>query len=440
MVQTRFRIPLFLPAQGAAETEATIVQWYVQEGQEVQQGQPLAQVDSAKSVFDFESPCAGKIARILCQAGESVPYDRPVLEIETDDPAMQQWIPPAPLVAKEESAPGPSSAVSGSATEEVATTAILGVGGYLPSRVVTNEELIGRFASISADYVYQVTGIRERRWVGEGERPSDLAYRASLAAVADAGVPLGDIQAIVLATTTPDVAMPATACILQAKLGLNHIPAFDINAACSGWLYALGVARGLIAAGTAETVLVVGVDVQSRLLDLNDPNTCFLFGDGAGAAIVAKHSGGHRVVEFVMGTDVRGLRWARRWEPGFVAMDGQPDADPWIRLEGQPLFRSASESFAAVIRQVLQRTRWPAEEVRWVVPHQANSRILRAAAKRSGIDPERFFVNIERVGNTSSASIPLALEELRPRLQPGDKLVLCSVGAGLTYAAAAVEW
>lgn len=439
MVQTRFRIPLFLPAQGAAETEATIVQWYVQEGQEVERGQALAQVDSAKSVFDFESPCAGKIVRILCAAGESIPYDKPVLEIETDDPAMQAWIPPAALAAQAESATAPQEKVP-KATGPTGTVAILGIGGYLPSRVITNEELIRNFSGISAEYVYQVTGIRERRWVAEGERPSDLAYRASLAAIADAGIPLSAIQAIVLATTTPDVAMPATACFLQAKLGLNHIPAFDINAACSGWLYALGVARGLIAAGTAETVLVVGVDVQSKLLDLTDPSTCFLFGDGAGAAVIGRSPTGRHVTEFVMGTDVRGLAWARRWDPGFVAVNGQPDADPWIRLEGQPLFRSAAESFAFVIQEIMRRVGWQQEEVRWVVPHQANGRILRAAAKRAGIDPERFFINIERLGNTSSASIPLALEELRPRLQPGDKLILCSVGAGLTYAGAAVEW
>lgn len=439
MTQTRFRIPLYLPAQGAAETEATIIQWYVAEGQEVSRGQPLCQVDSAKSVFDFESPYAGRIVRLLCPAGQSLPYDQPVLEMETDDPTAEQWIPPAALAGQ--IAPGAQPQLEAVGRREItADVAILGIGGYLPPRVVTNEELIRHFPGISADYVYQVTGIRERRWISEDERPSDLAYRASLAAIADAGIALSDIGAIVLATTTPDVAMPATACFLQAKLGLNHIPAFDINAACSGWLYAVAVARGLIAAGTAETVLVVGVDVQSRLLDPTDSNTCFLFGDGAGATVIGKGQEGRRIVNLVMGADTRGLRWARRWEPGFVAVNGQSDADPWIRLEGQPLFRAASESFAAVTQQVIQLAGWRHEEVRWVVPHQANVRILRAAAKRAGIDPERFFTNIERLGNTSSASIPLALLELRPQLRPGDKLVLCSVGAGLTYAAAAVQW
>ncbi len=439
MIGTRFVVPLFLPAQGAAETEATVVQWYVSEGQEVAQGQPLCQVDSAKSVFDFESPCAGRIIRLLCQAGQTIPYDQPIAEIETEDPSMREWIPPAALAGLSEATvqSQPGSKLNPKVGSAVG---ILGIGGYLPSRIVTNEELIRHFPGVSAEYVYQVTGIRERRWISGEERPSDLAYQASLAAVADAGIPLSDIQAIVVATTTPDVAMPATGCFLQEKLGLNRVPAFDLNAACSGWLYAVAVARGLIAAGTAETVLVVGVDVQSRLLDPSDSSTCFLFGDGAGATIIGKKEGGQRIVEIVLGADTRGLRWARRWDPGFVALDGQPDADPWIRLDGQPLFRAASESFTAVIREVITRAGWRDDEVRWVVPHQANIRILRAAAKRSGIDPDRFFTNIERLGNTSSASIPLALLELRPRLSPGQKLVLCSVGAGLTYAAAAIEW
>jgi 3-oxoacyl-[acyl-carrier-protein] synthase-3 len=299
---------------------------------------------------------------------------------------------------------------------------------------------VRHFANITPEYVYQVTGIRERRWASAEERPSDLAYRASLAAIADAGVAVQEIDAIVLATTTPDVAMPSTACFLQAKLGLRTIPAFDLNAACSGWLYALGVARALVVAGAAATILVVGVDVQSRLLDLQDPTTCFLFGDGAGAAVIGKGSRGHRILEVVLGADPRGLQWARRLHPGFVVLDGQMDVDPWIRLEGQPLFRGASETFAAAIRLVLHRTGWQDHEVQWVVPHQANSRILRAAAKRAGIDLERFFINMEQIGNTSSASIPLALLDLRSRLRSGDKLVLCSVGAGLTYGAATVEW
>jgi 3-oxoacyl-[acyl-carrier-protein] synthase-3 len=440
MVQTRYRLPLYLPAQGSAETEATIIEWYVREGEEVQKGQVLAQIDSAKSAFDFESPCAGRIVRLFYQAGDTVPYDQPVLEIETDDPSMRNWIPPAAAVELRGEIVAPAAVAASQSSQPVETVSILGIGGYLPARVVTNAELVRHFANITPEYVYQVTGIRERRWASAEERPSDLAYRASLAAIADAGVAVQEIDAIVLATTTPDVAMPSTACFLQAKLGLRTIPAFDLNAACSGWLYALGVARALVVAGAAATILVVGVDVQSRLLDLQDPTTCFLFGDGAGAAVIGKGSRGHRILEVVLGADPRGLQWARRLHPGFVVLDGQMDVDPWIRLEGQPLFRGASETFAAAIRLVLHRTGWQDHEVQWVVPHQANSRILRAAAKRAGIDLERFFINMEQIGNTSSASIPLALLDLRSRLRSGDKLVLCSVGAGLTYGAATVEW
>ena len=192
----------------------------------------------------------------------------------------------------------------------------LGFGGYLPERVVTNAELVEEFPEISAEYVYQVTGIRERRWAGEDEKPSGMAYQAALEAIRRSGVATKDIDAVIVATTTPDMAMPSTAAILQDRLNLQTIPAFDLNAACSGWLYAVSVAQGLILAGTARNVLTVGVDMQSRLLDKSDRSAYFLFGDGAGAAIVSSGAGGHRIHQVVLGADTRGLHMARREEPG----------------------------------------------------------------------------------------------------------------------------
>jgi 3-oxoacyl-[acyl-carrier-protein] synthase III len=243
----------------------------------------------------------------------------------------------------------------------------------------------------------------------------------------------------VLATTTPDAAMPSTACILAERLGLPNVAAFDLNAACSGWLYAVGMARGMIISGMGRNVLVVGVDMQSRLLEPSDRSASFLFGDGAGAGVISAAKG-HRIGHVTLGANTQGLGLAKREQPGYLVLDGRSNFDPWIRLDGPTLFRYAVDSFSRLIRDAIAAAGWPAEEVPWIIPHQANGRILKAASKRSGIPFERFFLNVERVGNISSASIPVLLTEAEPHLKPNDKLVLCSVGAGLTTAAVTVEW
>jgi 3-oxoacyl-(acyl-carrier-protein) synthase III len=438
MEDKKFRLPLYLPAQGAAETEATIIEWCVSEGESFEKGQLLGKIDSAKSVFDFVAPCAGQLVRVLHLDGDVVSYNEPVLEIETSDADMKDWIPPA-AVGDEAPAAEPAlvRAPSSSNGQDIV---FLGFGGYLPERVVTNGELVRRFPGVTEDYVYSVTGIRQRRWAADDEKPSDMAYAAALDALRRARIPTRDIDAIILATTTPDVAMPSTACILQDRLGLANACAFDLNAACSGWLYAVTVARALILSGTASTVLTVGVDVQSRLLDPTDQSTNFIFGDGAGAAILAAGTSGHRICHSVLGADTRGLTMVRRNEPGHFVRNGEGDVDPWVRLDGPALFRFATESFSALVRQTIDQTGWHTDEIRWVVPHQANARILKAAAKRSGVSFDRFFLNVENVGNTSSASIPLALLDVEPELAAGDRLILCSVGAGVTTGAVSVEW
>ncbi|MFZ5830170.1 MAG: beta-ketoacyl-ACP synthase 3 [Planctomycetota bacterium] len=438
MDETSFRLSLYLPAQGASESEATIIEWHVSEGDRFRRGQSLAQVDSAKSVFDFEAPCDGIVIRRHYLEGDTVQLAEPLLDIETSDQAMRDWIPPAvddsPLPAA--LPPLVSSASPSTAIEAV----MLGIGSYLPKRVVSNSELLAHLPHITEKYVEQVTGIRERRWAADGEKPSDMAYAAALEAIARSGVATKEIDAIILATTTPDVAMPATANILQDRLNLPTIPAFDLNAACSGWLYAVGMARSMVVSRMARNVLAVGVDMQSRLLDRLDESAYFLFGDGAGAAIISGGTQGHRIRQVYLGADTRGLRMARRWQPGYAILDGQPDVDPWIRLDGPALFRAAAESFTALVKNAVEQAGWRPESVRWVVPHQANGRILKAAAKRSGVPFARFYLNMDHVGNTSSASIPIALSEVEESLQPGDKLLLCSVGAGLATAAVAVEW
>jgi len=437
MPETSFRLPLYLPAQGAAESEATIIEWCVAEGDPFDKGQVLGQIDSAKSVFDFQAPCQGRVIRVLRLEGETVSYEVPVLEIETSDLAMRDWIPPAVAT---EAKPRPVAAPLDAAACNGDGAVILGLGGYLPKRVVENSELLARFPGLSEEYIVQVTGIRQRRWAAESEKPSDLAYLAALEAIRKAGIATKEIDAIVLATTTPDVAMPSTACILQDRLNLVNIPSFDLNAACSGWLYAISMARGMIFSKIARNILVVGVDVQSRLLDRSDQTTCFLFGDGAGAAIVSAGGEGHRIRQVVLGADTRGLHMARRDEPGYLVAENSGRFDPWIRLDGPALFRFAAESFAYLIGEAAARSGWSGDQCRWIIPHQANNRILKAAAKRSRIPFDRFCVNLDRLGNTSSASIPLALLEIEHQLQPGDKLILCAVGAGVTTAAISMEW
>ena len=265
-----------------------------------------------------------------------------------------------------------------------------------------------------------------------------MAFKASLEAIGNSGLVTRDIDAIIVATTTPDMAIPSTAAILQELLSLPTVPAFDLNAACSGWLYAVANARGMIFSGLARNVLTVGVEMQSRLLDAADRNAYFLFGDGAGAAIISAGETGHRIRHVQIGGDSRGIHMARREAPGYLLPNGH--GDPWIRIDGHALFRFATESFSTLIHEAVAKSGWTAEDTRWVIPHQANGRILKAAAKRSGIPFDRFFMNVENVGNTSSASIPLALTDVERSLRPDDKLVLCSVGAGLTTAAISVEW
>jgi 3-oxoacyl-(acyl-carrier-protein) synthase III len=439
MDATLFKMPLYLPAQGASEVEATIIEWRVAEGDRFVKGQPLVQVDSAKSVFDFEAPCDGLVIRRYHLEGETLPISEPIVEIETTDPAMREWIPPAAAGDRAAVRIEPAAAAAPMCRSGL-SIGFLGFGAYLPERIVTNEELVESFPEISAEYIYQVTGIRQRHWAAKDEKPSYMAYQAALEAIRKSGIATKDIDAVIVATTTPDVAMPSTAAILQDRLNLQTIPGFDLNAACSGWLYAVSVAHGMILSGIAQNVLTVGVDMQSQLLDKSDRSAYFLFGDGAGAAIVSSASSGHRICQTILGADTRGLHMARREEPGYVIRNGSSGIDPWIRIDGHALFRFATESFTGIIRQALAKSGWTVEDTRWIIPHQANGRILKAAAKRSGVGFERFFLNVENVGNTSSASIPLAMIEVEKSLQPGDKLVLCSVGAGMTTAAISVEW
>jgi 3-oxoacyl-[acyl-carrier-protein] synthase-3 len=437
--KTSFKTNLFLPAQAAAESEATISSWKVTAGNSFHKGELLAEAESAKASFPFEAPCDGVVVRLLSAQGDTVSFDTAIIEIETSDEAMRQAIPAAAQL-DQDSRMAVCAIPEPPAKRTVTEICMLGIGGYLPGRVVTNSELVKDFPDITEDYILGVTGIRQRHWAAEGEKPSDMAFRAATEALAKSGMKAGQLDAIVVATTTPDSVMPSTACILQNLLDVRGIPAFDINAACSGWLYGLSVARGLVASGSALNVLVVGVEMQSGFLDKSDKSTYFLFGDGAGATIVSGEFSGHLTGRDIITADAKGLHMARRLQPGYFIPACNDGVDPWIRLDGHALFRFATESFSAIIRDVIVKNGWKPGDVRWVVPHQANGRILKASAKKSGVPFDRFYLNIDHVGNTSSASIPLALIEIEKGLQNGDKLVLCSVGAGITAAAISIEW
>ena len=505
----KYRAELRLPAQGATETEAILAQWSIAPGDFFASGDILAQAESDKSVFDFEAPCSGKVIALNFEVGDSVPLESTVIVIETDDPTVLQW---AVSVVPLESSPSTEATTAASKTsetvanigneEKVETTTqasasvssdassstnesfttpnvitsqspmfhstescFLGFGSFVPSRVVENEELLEYFPEVTADYMYRVTGVHRRHWATAEEHPSDLAMAAATAAIADAGIERSQIDALLVATTTPDVAMPSTACILASKLGLDGIPAFDLNAACSGWLYAVGVTRGLITTGVAKTVLIVSVDLQSRLLDRHDRSTLFLFGDGAGASILsavepsanaaadavpgesvvktAQGNGKARLRWLQMTSDIRGLTWARRMMPGDCvpgSEQGTQGVDPYVRMDGPGIFRAASEAMTRSIRLALESTGWSPAEVTKVIPHQANSRILRVIEKHTDFAPGTFHVHLEEYGNTASASIPISLCSLRSQLRPGDKLILCAAGAGITVSAAAIEW
>jgi 3-oxoacyl-[acyl-carrier-protein] synthase III len=435
----KFKIAVYLPSQAAADTEATITKWNIAEGESFSKGKILAEIESAKTSFDFEAPCNGTILKLRVLEGDTVSFDAPVMDIETEDESMLAEIPAA---AAMKTAGAPVQPRADKQQQPVQRVNILGIGGYLPERVVPNHELLKEFTNLTDDYMFGVTGIRERRYAKEGEKPSDMAYKASLEALNRSNISPQDLGAIVLATETPDMAMPATACILLDMLGVKGIPAFDLNAACSGWLYALSVARGMIVSGVADNILVVSTELQSQIIDKTDMETCFLLGDGAGAAVLSGSRDGHAIKNVLLKAESKGMHMIKRAVPGYKTHGGieNQNINPWIRMDGHALFRFATEGFSTIIRDVTNLSGWKPEDVRWVIPHQANRRILKAAANRSGVSFDRFYINIERVGNTGSASIPNALVDLEKDLHKGDKMVLCSVGAGITIAAVSIEW
>ncbi|HTQ72710.1 MAG TPA: beta-ketoacyl-ACP synthase III [Burkholderiales bacterium] len=313
---------------------------------------------------------------------------------------------------------------------------IVGTGSFLPAKVVTNEELARRMDT-SDEWIRTRTGIRQRHIADASQASSDLATEASRAALAAAGVQVEDIDLIIVATATPDYIFPSTACIMQAKLGAKGCAAFDIQAVCSGFVYALAIADKMIRSGQHRCALVVGSEVYSRILDWNDRATAVLFGDGAGA-VVLRADASPGILGSVLHAD--GSQAGILSVPGNVS-GGKIVGSPYLQMDGQAVFKFAVKVLDESARETLAQCGLNVADIDWLIPHQANVRILEATARKLGLDRSKLIVTVDRHANTSAASVPLALDlAIRDgRVRPGHKVMLQGVGGGFTWGAALVE-
>jgi 3-oxoacyl-[acyl-carrier-protein] synthase III len=321
------------------------------------------------------------------------------------------------------------------------TARIVGLGAYLPERVVSNRDL-ERLVDTSDEWIVTRTGIRERRMVAEGEAVVDLVERAGKAAMADAGVRPEDVDLLIVATATVEQPIPATSAIAQPRLGVVNAACFDLSAACSGFTYSLNVARQFIATGEAETVLVVGAECLTRYTDWSDRSTCVLFGDGAGAAVLKPAEPGEGILQVEWRTDgsladiIAMPGGGCRFPPH--SREAIEERLPYIKMRGNETFKVAVRALTDISLAVLDKAGIGVSEVDLFIPHQANQRIIQAVGQRLGLRDEQVYSNVARVGNTSSASIPLAMADARDegRLEPDDLVLVSSFGGGLTWASA----
>lgn len=324
------------------------------------------------------------------------------------------------------------------------TAKIVGLGSYLPERILTNSDLEA-MVETSDEWIRGRTGIRERRVVAEGEALVDLVDRAGRAALHDAGVEPEEVDLLILATATVEQPIPATAAIVQPKLGLVNAACFDLSAACSGFTYALNVGRQFIATGEAETILVVGAECLTRYVDWTDRTTCVLFGDGAGAAVLKPGQPGEGILHIRWRTDgnhseiISMPGGGSRFPPWSIESIEQ--RLPFIKMRGNETFKVAVRSLTEISREVMDAAEIGVEDVDLFIPHQANMRIIQAVGHRLGLSDEQVFTNVERVGNTSAASIPLAMVDARNegRLEPGSLLLTSAFGGGLTWASSLIR-
>ncbi len=323
-------------------------------------------------------------------------------------------------------------------------TIIAGTGSYVPDRVLTNSEL-EKMVDTSDEWIVTRTGIKERRIVDEETAASDLALKAAERALEAAETSPAEIDLIVVATVTPDMAFPATACLVQDRIGAKRAAAFDISAACSGFIYGLSVVDQFIKNGAYETALLIGTETLSKITDWTDRNTCVLLGDGAGAVVVKSTTEEKGILSFYLGADgglgdlLKLPAGGSRMPPTHETIDNRLH---YTRMKGNELYKVAVRVLAKAAEEALSRLRLSPEEVSLLIPHQANLRIIQAAAKKAGIPLSRVYINVDKYGNTSSASIAIALDEAvrGGRIKEGDIIVLDAFGGGLTWGACVVKW
>ncbi|MBS3916577.1 MAG: ketoacyl-ACP synthase III [Sulfuritalea sp.] len=315
---------------------------------------------------------------------------------------------------------------------------ITGTGSYLPPLALSNNDLVARGVDTSDEWIVERTGIRNRHIADDGQMASDLAMEASLKAIAAAGITASKIDLIILATSTPDYIFPSTACLLQSKLGVRGAAAFDVQAVCSGFAYALTIAEKFIHSGSHRCALVVGTEVFSRILDWNDRGTCVLFGDGAGAVIL-EASDQPGILASALHAD--GSHHGILEVPGNVC-GGKIVGQPFVKMDGPAVFKFAVKVLAEVAREVLDLAGIDAAEIDWLIPHQANIRIIQSTAKKLGLPMEKVITTVDLHGNTSAASIPLALDTAVKdgRIKRGDTLMLEGVGGGFTWGAVILKY
>ena len=321
---------------------------------------------------------------------------------------------------------------------------IIGTGTGIPSQVLTNQDL-EKMVDTTDAWIRERTGMETRRLIEEGRYTSDIATEAALRALQDANLQAADLDMIIMATVSGDVGFPATACFVQKNIGAHNASAFDIAAACSGFIYAVATADAFISSGAAKNILVIGAETLSRMTDYTDRNTCVLFGDGAGAAVLTPSDGRAGVLATLLGADGRYTDllyvngFGTKYPPSPAAVEA---GQHYIRMEGREVFKQAVTVMGEAASRVLELAGITSDQVDLLIPHQANLRIIDATAKRVAIPQDRVFVNVDKYGNTSAASIPIALDEARRagRLGIGQTAVLVAFGAGLTWASAAIRF
>ncbi|MCH8475789.1 MAG: beta-ketoacyl-ACP synthase 3 [Opitutales bacterium] len=519
---SRFIAHIPVPSMGATVHEITVIDLFAEAGQEVVKGERIAELESDKSVFDYEAPADGKVVGWVPRPGDVVATNSPLLELETEDPSLRhlarngeareassapaaktsktskppvpapqsagavvstvvsaegpKWTPRAIKLAREAglqpgsweglTTTGPGGRVSGddvsrwlaekaaqpadegtlASSSATTTVQVAGIGYAVPENLRSNKEILKAFPDMTEDEIVRITGIKTRYYAKEGQSARDLAAKASHHALKMAGMAPEELDGIILATILPDQPVPSAASDLARHLGAAKALTFDLNAACSGWLYALEVGRTFIKGGTARNLLVVTAELLSRITNPKDHATAFLFGDGAGAAILTAEEGGHRLDRMKLSGDANFYEAIQR-EGGGARMPFPKKGDVnhenfYLSMDGPVVFKQAVRAFGDIIEETMKRHGLSPEEVSWIVPHQANERILRAVSKRVGIPYERFVVTIGKYGNTSAASVSMALGWAAEEgiFETGDHIIFCSVGAGFTFAGGLLTW